>query len=29
MARDGSAFAGLKLDQLGPNGAALAPSGGR
>jgi NADH-quinone oxidoreductase subunit G len=29
MTRDGGAFAGLKLDEIGPNGAALAVPGGR
>ena len=29
MTRDGSAFAGLKLDEIGPHGAALGAPGGR
>ena len=29
MTRDGGAFAGLKLDEIGPNGAALGAAGGR
>ena len=29
MTRDGSAFAGLKLDEIGPHGTAIVPAGGR
>jgi predicted molibdopterin-dependent oxidoreductase YjgC len=29
MARDGGAFAGLKLDEIGPHGTAIVPAGGR
>jgi hypothetical protein len=29
MTRDGGAFAGLKLDEIGPHGTAIVPAGGR
>ena len=29
MTRDGGAFAGLKLDEIGPQGTAIVPAGGR
>jgi len=29
MTREGGAFAGLKLDEIGPQGTAIVPAGGR